>query len=109
MTSEILTIFFELENSRNWAKYELLLHPNIIWTLFSPDGQETFYGKTAYMEKIKAAYNNNNVFFHCNEMLVSSNGNRIVTVLKNTYNEISVDIFEFEDGLIIREYEYLMN
>ncbi len=32
--------------------------------------------------------------------------NRIVTILKNDFDQLSCDIFEFENGLIVREYKY---
>lgn len=98
-----------MENQRDWERYQKLLHPRVEWTLFSQDGRQDFSGAAAYMEKIKGAYSCGEVKFRCREMVVSANGNRIAALLENTLGEVAVDIFEFQDGLIVREYEYLMS
>ena len=41
-------------------------------------------------------------------MLESEDGRRIATLLVDTDGRRSLDIFEFEDGLIRREWEYLL-
>ena len=47
--------------------------------------------------------------FTCESMLVSNSGNRIVAKIKNTLGGYSIDIFDFEDGVIRWEYEYLLD
>ena len=105
----ILMQFFKSENSRDWEKYQSYLHPDIEWVLFFSNGQQSFSGIAAYMDKIKAAYRESDITFFCKEMIVSADGNRVVAVLENSHGEISVDIFDFMHGQIIKEYEYLMN
>jgi hypothetical protein len=46
--------------------------------------------------------------FVCETMYQSSDGDRIVTILKNNLGERSCDIFEVADGLIVREYEFTL-
>ena len=60
-----------------------------------------------YLSKIQQAYHYNTIQFSCLHAF-STDENRIVTILKNDFGQLSCDIFEFENGLIIREYEYLL-
>lgn len=105
---QTLARFFEYENGRDWENYRAVLHPQIEWVLFSADEQQSFFGIDAYMDKITAAYRDNNVTFECTQLLVSSDGKRIVARLENSHGETSVDVFEFKEGLIEKEYEFLM-
>ena len=101
--------FFALENARDWAAYQVYLHPLVEWRLFDDNGGEAcFRGVEEYMRKIQAAYAGSAAAFHCLALYAASDGQRIAAVLQNTLGEISIDIFEFSDGLIIREYEFPM-
>ncbi|SUN76239.1 SnoaL-like domain [Streptococcus massiliensis] len=104
---EKLWAFFEAENQRNWATYQTFLADDIVWTL---EGQEKhiFRGKATYLEKIKAAYKDEDTRFSCIYHQASSGQERIVTILQNDLGQLSCDIFEFKDGLIVKEWEYLL-
>ena len=103
---EKLTLFFQAENQRDWETYQSFLHSDITWEL---RGQEvsTIHGIDDYLLKIQQAYHHSNVQFSCLHTF-STNENRIVTILQNDFGQLSCDIFEFENGLIVREYEYLL-
>lgn len=103
-----LTDFFGLENCRDWEKYRTFLHPEIVWTLFSTEGQKKICGADAYMEKMQSSYHGSNCTFSCMQMLSSADKNRIVAILRNSVGDISIDVFDFKDGLIQKEYEYLL-
>ena len=100
---EKLTLFFRAENQRDWKTYQNFLHPKIIWELHEQE-VSVIYGIDDYLLKIQQAYHQSNVQFSCLHTF-STNENRIVTILKNDFGQLSCDIFEFENGLIIREYE----
>ena len=103
---EKLTLFFQAENQRDWETYQNFLHSEIIWELH---GQEVsvIYGIDDYLYKIQQAYRHNTVQFSRLHTFLTDE-NRIVTILKNDFGQLSCDIFEFENGLIVREYKYLL-
>lgn len=102
-----LLLFFQAENARDWISYEAFLHSEIQWELHSTK-TERVCGKEVYLERIKRAYGKSDSVFQWERMDISAGGERIVTVLKNEAGEQSCDIFEFRDGLIYREYEFLL-
>lgn len=104
---EKLQSFFEAENLRNWTTYESFMHDKIRWELH---GQqiEVIQGKNHYLSRIKAAYAQSNQQFSCLHYECTVEQERIVTLLKNDAGQLSCDIFEFENGLIIREWEFLL-
>lgn len=105
--AEALSQFFEAENARDWARYRSFLHPEVVWELHG-DEVRVICGVEEYLSVIKAAYADTTIQFTCKRMDVSADGNRIVTYLVNGQGERSVDIFEFEGGKIVREYEFLL-
>lgn len=106
--AEALTQFFEAENTRDWARYVTFLHPEVVWELHG-DGVRVIRGVEEYLAVITAAYSGTDIRFRCERMDVSADGNRIVTHLVNDQGDRSVDIFEFEDGKIVREFEFLLD
>ncbi|VEE12547.1 Uncharacterised protein [Streptococcus anginosus] len=103
---EKLTLFFQAKNQRDWETYQSFLHSEIIWELHEQK-VSVIRGIEDYLSKIQQAYHQSNVQFSCLHTF-STNENRIVTILKNDFGQLSCDIFEFENGLIIREYKYLL-
>lgn len=101
---EKLNAFFTAENKRDWEAYRDFLHPDVKWTLYGETTRE-IKGIDAYMDAIKNAYNNSGDTFRCESMY--TNGDRIAAILVNSRNGRSIDIFEFENGLICREYEFI--
>lgn len=104
---EILTAFFKAENERNWDLYQQFLHPEISWQLFAKE-EKRMIGIENYMLVIKNAYRNTDAQFTCISMQISADGNRIVTHLVNNSGVHSLEIFDFKDGLIFREYEFIL-
>lgn len=107
-TEEILQHFFEAENSRDWAAYRRFLHPEVLWQLFGGEDKQ-IKGVEEYVSAIKKAYANTETRFSCQSMQLSKDGSRIAAYLVNDMGQRSLDIFDFKDGLIIREYEFLLD
>lgn len=105
---KILKLFFEAENKRDWTTYQKFLHPEIEWQL-QQDKTRIFSGIEEYMTAVKKAYENNDTQFVCTEMIFSKDRNRIVAYLLNNNGIRSVDIFDFRDGKIYREFEFIMD
>ena len=99
-----LADFFDAENRRDWDSYREFLHPQVEWVL----GEDVIKGRERYCEPIIAAYAQSASRFRMHQMLESENHRRIATLLVGTDGRRSLDIFEFEDGLIRREWEYLL-
>ena len=102
-----LLTFFEAENKRDWDLYATFLHPEIIWELHT-DEKSVISGEVEYLKFIKEAYRKKDAHFICRELHASKNGRRLVTILENDSGELSCDIFEFREGLIHREYEFIL-
>ena len=79
---EVLVDFFKAENERKWSLYELYLHPEVVWQLFTNE-EKKMIGIENYMQVIKNANKNTDAQFFCINMQISSDGNRIVTYLVN--------------------------
>ena len=100
---DALVLFFKAENERNWEVYQQFLHEEIVWQLFEKDTR-MICGIQDYMQTIKKAYENPDAHFICQDMQVSKDGNRIVANLVNELGIRSLDIFDFKNNLIYREY-----
>lgn len=106
-TQGCLREFFEAENRRDWARYRQFLHPEVTWWLHG-DNEKIIRGIKDYLETIQRAYQGVEVQFRCEHMFTSRDGQRIVSYLVDDEGKRSVDIFEFKDGLIYKEYEFLL-
>lgn len=104
---EVLEAFFLAENERNWPQYQRFLHPEISWQLFDKE-EKKMVGIENYMQVIGNAYNNSDAQFACIDRQISKDGNRIVAYLVNNSGVRSLDIFDFKDGMIYREYEFIL-
>lgn len=107
-TKEILEAFFEAENKRDWKSYRRFLHAEIVWELFDEE-KRTICGIQSYMETMQKAYENSEARFACQNMQISNDGNRIAAYLINDSGMRSLDVFDFKDNLIYREYEFLLD
>ena len=99
-----LAEFFDAENRRDWDNYREFLHPQVEWVL----EEDVIKGRERYCETIVAAYAQSASRFRTHQMLESEDRRRIATLLVDTDGRRSLDIFEFEDGLIHREWEFLL-
>lgn len=107
---ELLELFFLAENERNWGKYMEFLSEEIEWRLYAIDGScERIVGKDAYLVRIKTAYQDSSVHFQIESLTESDHRQRMIAMLIDDNGKKSCDIFDFSDGKIIREYEYLLN
>ena len=105
---ETLTAFFTAENTRDWETYKTFLHPEITWKLYSAEAK-TIPGTEEYLAYITKAYENTAVRFTCNFMEISADNTRVIAYLINDKGERSLDIFDFKDNLIFREFEFLLD
>ena len=105
---EVLEAFFKAENERHWEAYQQFLHSEISWQLFNK-GEKKIVGIQDYMRVIKNAYANTDIRFSCLDMRISGDGNRIVAYLTNDFGARSLDIFDFKEGLIYKEYEFIID
>lgn len=107
--AEHLARFFDAENAREWDVFRGYLHPQVMWFLHTEESHMPIAGREEYMDRILTGYKDSDASFTCERMEVSASGNRVVAFLKNNQGGRSVDIFDFEDGLIRWEYEYLLD
>lgn len=104
----LLERFFAAENARDWAAYAGFLHPGVEWTLVDDGAKRRIVGREDYLAAIVAAYDGTSTAFSCLDMTVDRGRGRVVTLLVNDDGERSLDIFDVEDGLIRREWEFLL-
>lgn len=104
---QILNLFFEAENERDWISYKKFLSPHIVWELHS-ERILKIEGIENYLNTIKSAYKGNSNTFEIESIVSSKDSSRIVSVLVNNSGERSCDIFEFNNGVIVREYEFIL-
>lgn len=107
-TKNVLLNFFKAENERDWEMYRKFLSPDVVWELHSKQ-VKTVRGIDDYLTAMKKAYKDCDDTFVCEAMHESSNRNHIVTILRNNLGEHSCDIFEFSNGCIVKEYEFILN
>lgn len=100
--------FFEAENQRDWERYRQFLHPEVIWRLYGAE-EKVIRGIENYVTTMQQAYQGTDMRFRCEQMLVSRDDQRIVCYLIDDEGNRSMDIFEFKDSLIYKEYEFLLD
>lgn len=105
---DVLDAFFKAENERDWELYQQFLHSEISWQLFDKE-EKRIVGIENYMQVIKNAYANSDAQFSCSDMQISGDGNRIAAYLVNDSDVRSLDIFDFKNGMIYREYEFILD
>jgi len=105
---DVLDAFFKAENERDWELYQQFLHSEISWQLFGKE-EKRIVGIENYMQVIKNAYANSDAQFSCSDMQISGDGNRIAAYLVNDSGVRSLDIFDFKNGMIYREYEFILD
>ena len=101
-----LLAFFDAENRRDWGLYQTFLHPEVVWELRQPDGWgEQIRGIQAYLGRIQAAYEGRDGQFRCER--IERDAGQIAAWLVSDRGERSRERFQFQDGLIWREWEDL--
>lgn len=104
MSRRVMETFFTAENRRDWARYAEFLHPDVEWAV----GERVVRGRDAYLRAIRTAYEDSDMQFRQHQVLSSQDGRLVATLLVDSEGSRSLDVFEFEDGLIRREWEYLL-
>ena len=104
---EKLFAFFEAENQRDWDIYQTFLDVHVVWELHG-ESPEIIQGKEGYLHRIKEAYQDSSTQFSCQYYHTNAEQSRILTILVNDHRDLSFDLFEFANGLIVKEIEYLL-
>ena len=104
----VLVELFAAENARDWATFQTLLHPEVEWTLIGPDTTAVVRGRTTYMNRILAAYESASDARFTVRRSLSNEAGMIVTELIDNHGDVSVDVFDVRNGLVRREWEFLL-
>ena len=104
----LLEEFFAAENARDWPVYAQYLHPDVEWIVVQGDEPRIVQGAAAYLETIREAYDGSPMTFRCVQTISSEDDTRVGTLLVDESGHRSLEVFEFQDGLIRREWEYLL-
>ena len=102
---EKLTNFFNAENARDWKLYESFLSEDVQWISYGPPKRKVVSGKKDYIKTMIRAYRNIPERFSVLNMVSDIESGVVIAELE-LRSRRSVDIFEFENGLIKREREY---
>lgn len=87
--------------------FRLLLHPDVEWALVG-NTATVIRGRDAYMDRIKDAYETApDVGFMVQRSIRNETG-LIFTELLDSEGSISVDVVDVRDGLVTREWEFLL-
>ncbi|MEX3566654.1 polyketide cyclase [Micrococcus endophyticus] len=60
------------------------------------------------VEAMQAAYGDDDVRFRCERSHVSESGSLVAALLVDDAGRRSLDVFEFKDGLVWKEHEFLL-
>ena len=102
---EKLIKFFNAENDRDWKLFESFLSEDVEWISYGPPKRKVVIGKEDYVKTMIRAYRDVPDKFKVLNM-VSDIERGVVIAELEIRSRRSVDIFEFENGLIKREREY---
>lgn len=105
--AETLASFFQAENDRDWETYRTFLHADVVWHLHA-EHERVIQGVEEYLRAIRDAYRDSSTQFHVEEMHESARGERIAVLLVDDNGARSFEVFDFEDGRIRREHEFLL-
>ncbi len=100
--------FFAAENARDWKRYATFLHPEVVWTLVDGATERRIVGREEYLAVIRRAYAGVSTTFRCIDMTVDVQRSRVASLLVSDTGDRSLDVFDVEDGLIRREWEFLL-
>ncbi len=100
-----LLSFFDAENNRDWKSCKRYLSTNVRWVSFEPPKKRVVRGISSYVSAMKRAYRGNRSRFTV-ETIAADEEKQVAIVELLFDGRRSVDVFEFENGLIRREREY---
>ncbi|WP_130811224.1 nuclear transport factor 2 family protein [Olsenella sp. Marseille-P4559] len=105
--AETLASFFQAENDRDWETYRTFLHADVVWHLHA-EHERVIQGIEEYLRVMQDAYRDSNTRFRVEEMHESARGERIAVLLIDDDGARSFEVFDFEDGRIRGEHEFLL-
>ncbi|MBN2364489.1 nuclear transport factor 2 family protein [candidate division WOR-3 bacterium] len=106
---DLLKVFFEAENIRDWNLFRKFLHPDVEWTVFNDSEGVLIRGRDNYMDRIISNYKEKDTKFECENTFIDGECNQIVAVLVKETGERSIDIFNFKKRLIWKEWEFILH
>jgi ketosteroid isomerase-like protein len=101
----LVLLFFDAENRRDWVKYTKFLAPDVEWTSYEYPRRRIVRGREEYLKAIKRAYAGRHSTFEIETFVVDEKKGLAVAEL-SFEGRRSVDVFELRGGLICREREY---
>lgn len=105
--AETLASLFQAENDRDWETYRTFLHEDVVWHLHA-EHERVIQGVEEYLRVIQDAYHNTSTQFRVEEMHESAHRERIAVLLVDDDGARSFEVFDFEDGRIRCEHEFLL-
>ncbi|WOF21819.1 nuclear transport factor 2 family protein [Microbacterium betulae] len=99
---------FAAENARDWQRYATFLHPEVVWTLVDGADERRIVGREEYLAVIRRAYEGVSTRFRCVDMMIDEGRARVASLLISDTGDRSLDVFDLEDGLIRREWEFFL-
>lgn len=102
---EKLINFFNAENNLDWKLYESFLSQDVEWISYGPPKRKVVVGKEDYVKTMIRVYRDVPEKFKVLNMVLDLQRGVVIAELE-LLSRRSVDVFEFENGLIRREREY---
>ena len=106
--AETLAGFFQAENDRDWETYRTFLHADVVWHLHAEHERGVIQGLEEYLRAIQDAYHDSSTRFRVEEMYESARGEQVAVLLIDDGGKRSFEVFDFEDGRIRCEHEFLL-
>ena len=106
MLDETLRRLFAAENTRDWDAIAQLLHPRVTWLVVG-DRTSLIEGRDDYVARLEAAYADRPTA--CFEVVRwrDSGRGRVLCELVDEEGAMSVEVFDVENCLVVREWEFL--
>ncbi|GAA1452452.1 nuclear transport factor 2 family protein [Nesterenkonia lacusekhoensis] len=106
--NDVLDELFAAENARDWTTFRALLHPEVEWTLIGSGTTSVVHGRDAYMNRLEATYESAPDAEFTLRRSLRNDAGLIVTELIDNHGNVSVDVFDVRNGLLRREWEFLL-
>ncbi|HEX7350886.1 nuclear transport factor 2 family protein [Brachybacterium sp.] len=103
---QALVGLFDAENRRDWEGLAALLHPDVEWTV-TPSRRGRTVGIDAYLERLEESYRESGEAVFKIRRIVRGDDALTATELVDQAGNISLEVFELDNGLVRRAWSYL--
>lgn len=100
--------FVAAEHARDWQRYATFLHSEVLRTRVDGAAERRIVGRDAYLAVIRRAYEGVWTTFRCVDMTIDESRSRVASLLISDTGDRSLDVFDLDNGLIRREWEFLL-